>query len=94
MSKDEILAQFFKNVEFLHKTISPDDIYIFAEQTFMAAMFFLHKYREKVDLKVEKEKDSVLEKYVNNLLMMADAKDHNIECNIDLGMEQMYEDDN
>ena len=41
MNKEEIRKKFEENVAYLQRNIPPDDIYLFTEQTFMAALFFL-----------------------------------------------------
>lgn len=88
MDRQEIFEMFCKNVEFLQKTVPPDDIYIFAEQTFLAALFFLKKYSTLVDIEAEKDKDPAMYKYASNLMLMLDAKEKNLNCKFDLGMDE------
>lgn len=44
MNKDELIEEFERHVNWLQRNIPPDDIYMFAEQTLMAARFFMHKW--------------------------------------------------
>ncbi len=90
MNKEEIRAKFEKNVEYLSKNIPPDDIYIFTEQTIMAALFFMHKWTEWVDLVDECHKDPIARKWVNNILGLVHCRDNNVDINIDLDMKSLY----
>ena len=86
MNQDEIMALFYKNVEFLQRTVPPDDIYIYAEQTFIAALYFMHRLRKHINMDEEMAKDEVLKKYAVNITMMLDAKEKNLNCHFDLGL--------
>ena len=86
MSQDELMELFYKNVEFLQKTIPPDDIYIYAEQTFIAALYFMHRLRKLINFQEEFAQDEVLRKYAVNLTLMLEAKEKNINCHFDLGL--------
>lgn len=89
MNHDEFRARFEKNVAYLERNIPPDDIYIFTEQTFMAAMFFLLKWREWVDIDDEMAKDPVVKKWVNNILCLETCKDNGIDLTLDLDLESL-----
>ena len=81
--------KFEKNVEFLKRNVPPDDIYIFAEQTFMAAMFFMHKWTEWVELTDEAQKDPVVNKWVKNILGFQMFKDNDIDVQLDLDLKSI-----
>ena len=91
MNQDEMMDLFYKNVEFLHKTIPPDDIYIYAEQTYIAALFFMFKLKKFVDFEEEMQKDTVLAKYASNLMLMLEAKEKNLNCYFDFGLDKIEE---
>ncbi len=84
MNREELYNKFEKNVQYLKRNIPPDDIYLFAEQTFMAAMYFMHRWGEWVDFNEEAKKDPVARKWMINILSLQDLKDKEIDCNLDL----------
>lgn len=86
MNKEDLLKKFEKNVDYLQRNIPPDDIYVFAEQTFMAALFFLHSWSEVVNLEQEMKEDPVVRKWINNILGFQAMKDKDQDVNIDLGL--------
>ena len=94
MNKEEMKAEFEKNVQFIQRNIPPDDIYIFAEQTFMAAMFFLTKWSKFVDVLEECEKDPVTKKWVHNLIGLQIFKDQGIDFSLDLDLKSLEPDEN
>lgn len=87
MNKEELKAKFEKNVDFLKRNIPPDDIYMFAEQTFMAAMFFLFKWSEWVDVNEEGEKDEVVKKWASNIIGFQRCRDQEIDIDLDLDLD-------
>ena len=87
MNNDEVLSIFYKNIEFLQKTIPPDDIYVYAEQTFIAALFFIYRLKECINFEEEMKKDPTLRKYATNILLMLEAKERDIDCRFNLGLE-------
>lgn len=91
MNKEELLKKFEKNVAYLQRNIPPDDIYIFTEQTFMAAMYFMHKWAEWADVQDEMKKDPITRKWVNNILGFQKVKDEDIDIQIDLKMKTFDE---
>lgn len=88
MNKEDWLKKFEKNVAYLQKNIPPDDIYVFAEQTFMSSMFFLSKWSDWIDIEEEMEKDPVVEKWVNNIVGLQKLKDLGQDVNLDLNYEE------
>lgn len=82
-------AKFEKNLQFLQRTIAPDDIYVFAEQTFMAALFFIHKWSNCVDINIECNIDPVVKKWVTNIMMFQEAKDIDEDVQINLNLESL-----
>lgn len=87
MNKEEMLRQFNENVEYLQRNVPPDDIYIFTEQTFMAALFFLTKWSEKADIEAECAQDIIAQKWVTNILGLLACRDLKQDINLDLNME-------
>lgn len=86
MNKEELKEKFEKNVDYLKRNIPPDDIYMFAEQTFMACMFFLQKWGDWVDLNEECKNDPISNKWIRNIigLQMCRDKEQDIELDLDL----------
>jgi len=91
MNKDELLKKFERNVNYLRDNIPPDDIYVFAEQTFMAAMYFLHRWNEWDDLNRIAQDDPVAKKWIVNITSLQILKDRNEPVELDLGLEEMEE---
>lgn len=89
MNKEELVKKFEKNVLYLKENIPPDDIYVFAEQTFMAAMYFLHGWSQWVDLNEEAKRDPISKKWITNIIALQMMKDRNESVDIDLGLESM-----
>ena len=86
MNREEIREKFYKNVAYLQRNVPPDDIYIFSEQTFLAALYFLKKWSEVADINKECESDQITEKWVSNILGFLEKKelDEDIIVNLDL----------
>lgn len=89
MEKEELKAQFEKNVSYLQKTIPPDDIYIFAEQTLMASVFFIRKLGEYTDLQTLAEEDAVFRKWLTNVGSFYTAQLREIDMTLDLKMDDL-----
>jgi hypothetical protein len=91
VNKEELLKKFEKNVDYLKRTIPPDDIYLFAEQTFMAALFFMHKWAEWDDMEDAMKTDPVTYKWIMNILGFQAMKDQNMDIQLDLGLDELDE---
>ncbi len=91
MNKEEMKLKFEKNVDYLKRNIPPDDIYMFAEQTYMATLFFLHKWSEWVDLNEEAERCDVTKKWITNIIGLQICKDKEMDVNLDLDMKSIEE---
>jgi hypothetical protein len=89
MNKEELRAKFEKNVEFLQRTIPPDDVYIFCEQTFMAALFFLHKWSEKTNITEEVLRDPTTNKWVNNIMGLLACREDEMDISLDLNLDSV-----
>ncbi len=89
MNKDEVREMFEKNVQYLKRNIPPDDIYMFSEQTFMACVFFIHRWSEWVDLREEGVKCPVTRKWLTNILSLKLAKEEGIDVDLDLDLESV-----
>lgn len=92
MDKQELKEKFDKNVAYLYANIPPDDIYIFTEQTLMAAMFFLNKYSKQVNITEEMLRDPMMDKWVRNIMGLVSCREKALEINIDLNMQSLDED--
>lgn len=84
MGKEELRSQFEKNVAYLQRNIPPDDIYMFCEQTFMSAIFFLKKLCEHVNIDEEMTKDSATRCWVKNIISFQLAREQNIDVSVNL----------
>lgn len=89
MNKEELLKKFEKNVQYLKNNIPPDDIYAFAEQTFMAAMYFLHRWNGWEDLNEIAKDDPIAKKWIVNITALQIMKDRYEPVDLDLGLEEM-----
>lgn len=87
MDKKELMEKYEKNLVYLKRTIPPDDIYDFSEQTFMAALFFLKQWSELEDLEEVMKKDPIAMKWIINILSFQRCKDEEIDINLDLNLD-------
>jgi len=81
--------KFEKNVDYLKRNIPPDDIYMFSEQTFMAAMYFIHRWAEWVDLNEEAQQDPVTKKWLTNIFALQIMKDRDEDVSLDLDLKSI-----
>ncbi len=93
MNKDELLKKFEENVAYLKRNIPPDDIYVFAEQTFMAAMYFISKWGEWVELRDEANNDPVSRKWLVNILALQYMRKNGEDCTLDFKLDELLGDD-
>ena len=91
MEKDQLRENFERNIKYLQKNIPPDDIYIFSEQTFMAALFFLKKWSEVVNINEELRKDPIAEKWATNIMDLLRYRTDSVDCQLNFGLEDLYE---
>jgi len=91
VNKEELLKKFEQNIQYLKRNVPPDDIYMFTEQTFMAALFFLHKWSEWADINEEMKNDEVARKWVTNIVGFQRLKDMNEDVHLDLNMKSIEE---
>lgn len=78
-------------MEYLQKNIPPDDVYMLLEQTHMAAMFFLYTLAEFTSLEDLCEKDENFKRWAINICGLHQAKVGNMDINLDLNVEDLYE---
>lgn len=88
MNKEEFKELFEKNIAYLQACIPPDDIYPFTEETYMAALFFLKKWSDLVNIEKELEKDPIAKKWAKNLLTFLYYRDRDVVIQLDLGLEE------
>jgi len=60
--------EYLENVAWLKTVVAPEDIYDFAEQTIHAALFFMIRWQEWVDIMEEAEKCEATNTWVSNVL--------------------------
>lgn len=89
MNKEEIRKKFEENVAYLQRNIPPDDIYLFTEQTFMAALFFLQRWAKVANITEEMLLDPVTDKWVRNILNFHDSKEKNEDVYLDLNLRSL-----
>lgn len=90
-AKAEIKKRFEFNVNYLRRNVPPDDIYEFAEQTRMAAMYFLIKWQEHADLRREVLDNESSRKWIANILGLDRCMANNQDLSLDLGLESVDE---
>ena len=81
-----------KNVLYLKRNIPPDDIYMFAEQTLMAALFFLSRWHSNLEDNTPIIQDPIACKYVNNILGLIRAREKDEDVSLNLNLESLDED--
>ena len=91
MNKQEIRDKFEANVAYLRRNIPPDDIYMFAEQTLMATIFFIHKWSDCEETEVILD-DPIAVKWLGNILGFLDARDKGQDLTLDLDLKSVDED--
>lgn len=90
MNQEEMRQKFEDNVKYLHRNVPPDDIYVFAEQTYMATLYFLNQWSKHVDINEEMANDSVTKKWVTNILGLLNLRDKKIDLQLDLDLKSIY----
>lgn len=93
MNREEIAKKFEENVEYLRRNVPPDDIYIFAEQTFMSALYFLSRWHEHVNLQQEIKENDVSKKWISNILFFQECKEKKVDVTLDLNLDFYSESD-
>ena len=91
MNKDELKAEFEKNVDYLRRNIPPDDIYLFCEQTFMAAMFFMKKWSDWEDINDVCKNDIISRKWISNIIGLHVCREKNLDITLDLDLKSVEE---
>lgn len=86
MDNKELFEKYCTNLKWLHRNIPPDDIYDFAEQTYMAALFFLNTINNMFDIK-ELLKNPIFNKWATNIITILELRDRNVDCAIDIQMD-------
>lgn len=94
MDKQKLYDDFEKNVAYLRKNIPPDDIYCLAEQTFMAAVFFMQRWNDWCDIEQEMKDNPIADKWVNNILGFYLARLENKDIQLDLSLNNIDDDEN
>lgn len=92
MDKKEMRERFERNVAYMQRNVPPDDVYIFAEQTLMAATYFMQRWAEEVNITNEMRRCSVADKWVRNILAYSRLRDSGKDLNLDLNLESVDDD--
>ncbi len=87
MDKEEFLKKFNHNVDYLRRNVPPDDIYAFCEQTVMAAVYFLRKWHEWIDIHEEMESNPISKKWIVNIGSLRIAQEEDIDIEFDLKLD-------
>ncbi len=87
MNKEEVNEKFEKNVNYLRRNVPPDDIYPFAEQTFMACLYFLKRWSDEVNIIDEMARDDIANKWVRNIIGFLEVQDKDIDISLDLKLD-------
>ncbi len=85
------MKKFEDNVAYLQRNIAPDDIYLFAEETVMAALYFMHRWSKHEDINAVCKEDPVARKWVSNVLGLHAIREKGLDADLDLGIEVMDE---
>jgi hypothetical protein len=85
------MKKFEENVAYLQRNIPPDDIYLFAEETLMAALYFMHRWSKKEDINTVCKEDEVARKWVSNILGLQRLREKALDVDLDLGIDVMEE---
>lgn len=93
MTRDELMAKYEKNVAYLQRNIPPDDIYAFAEQTFMAAMFFMWKWSQWEEISEAAKQCEITKKWMTNILSVHELKEQGKDVELDLDLKFVGEED-
>lgn len=76
---ERLIEQYKSDVEWLKRNIPPEQIYDFAEQSLMAATFFLAQWDDWVDLDEECDKSPVAKAWISNVLKLRHARQLGID---------------
>lgn len=92
MDKARLLKEYEKNIAWLRRNVPPDDIYDFAEQTYMAALYFLKRMSMLVDMRKELDTYPPSKKYATNLCLVLHLREQGIDSPLDFNLD-VYDDD-
>jgi len=84
MEKEDVWKKFNNAVNYLHRNIPPDDIYLFAQQTFVSALYLLLKLKESINIEEECESNETLQKIVTNIMYFHTHQQNDIKIEINL----------
>ncbi len=87
MNKEELKAMYEKNVEYLKRNIPPDEIYEFAEQTYMATLYFLSKWSDWEDVNQVCQDDPVASKWVRNIMSLLKCREMGMDVDFIISFE-------
>ena len=92
MDKRELIKKYDENVAWLRRNIPPDDIYDFAEQTYMAALFFLKLASSDDRFLTLLRECPVTRKWSQNICGLLKVREEGIDCPIDMKLEIVDDD--
>ena len=93
MDKKQLNELYEKNVGWLRRNVPPDDIYDFAEQTYMAALYFMQRYSYEVDFAKELKNNPITKKWAGNLAGLLRYRDEGRDVKIDMELSFFDEED-
>lgn len=82
---------FNKQVQWLKDNIPPEDIYTFAQQSILSAMFFIGKWNEWVDVFKEAENDKNVDIWLTNISTVCELQEENIPTKLNVKMKEFGE---
>lgn len=85
----EEIAEFDKNVAWLRKSVAPDDIYEFAEQTLIACDFFIYHLKSFGSLEEQCEESKQLKFWIKNILTIRLLCHRNADVLLDVGLRDI-----
>lgn len=89
MNKEELKAKYEQNVEYLRRNVPPEEIYEFAEQTYMATLYFLSKWSDWEDINEVCKSNPIAEKWVTNIMGLLKCRDMGIDVDITTGEDEI-----
>jgi hypothetical protein len=68
VDESEFAKKFRQDVDWIHANIPPDDIYVFAHQSFLAAEYFLWRWSQWESIVEDAQKNEMTNLWVQNII--------------------------
>lgn len=88
MNKEELLEHFNKHVAYFKKNIAHEDVHAFAVQTYITALYFMHRWSQWDDLKEECKKSDIANDYIMNMATLSHYIDNGIDTKINVSVKE------